>query len=538
MTTTTTTTTQPANGMGINTAPPGAGAATPGALAAAPLQGSVSVGWQWGSGTSVTNTSRQPYTEEDARSPRNWGPEAIKDLQEDLVASGFISEDEAKQLIPGRFDPLTYARFTELLSHSNTLGKTWEVVVKTFSDNPDMKTVLDEQKVTVTEPRVGGANVYTTELSDPATIRSIADKVGQNVLGRKLKKSEMDKIVSEITRAESAQQEKVQSASESSKRALFDTAADAALGKVAAEAGVGPIDDSTGPGIADAMAKQYGLTKTNDIRDADRNARVGGAKNSDHLPGGNFAADFAGSQDKMAAFAAFARENQGEGKLFAKVFYGDKGHKDNVHVTYNTQAGPAATGDGGVDQFMEVIAGTESGGNYDAVNTGTRANPGKGTGAHGKFQIMPGNWGPWAAEAGLGANAPKTPENQDKVARFKMQQYYDQFGSWDAVAVAWFAGPARAEKYVKGDRSVLGISDGNMTVGEYVERAKAGMAKAIPGVIQSPNTYLPSTTVATTNVDTQARTEEMLRAANPVEAGAHDIAANVYGSFLSIVGAR
>lgn len=98
--------------------------------------------------------------------------------------------------------------------------------------------------------------------------------------------------------------------------------------------------------------------------------------------------------------------------------------------------GPGGTVGGGgedVDRFMAAISGQESGGNYNATNASS--------GASGKFQIMPANWSSWAQEAGLGANAPRTPENQDKVARSKMQQYYNQFGNWRSVAEAWYGGP-------------------------------------------------------------------------------------------------
>lgn len=93
-----------------------------------------------------------------------------------------------------------------------------------------------------------------------------------------------------------------------------------------------------------------------------------------------------------------------------------------------------------IDTFMAAISGQESGGDPNVVN--------KDSGAHGQFQIMPANWAPWAAEAGLGAGAAKTQANQNTVARFKMEQYYKQFGSWEAVAVAWYAGPGAAARYV------------------------------------------------------------------------------------------
>lgn len=83
------------------------------------------------------------------------------------------------------------------------------------------------------------------------------------------------------------------------------------------------------------------------------------------------------------------------------------------------------------EAFINAIAGQESGGNYSAVNART--------GASGKYQIMPENWPAWAEEAGLGADAEMTPENQEIVARFKLGQYYDKYGARGA-AVAWYGG--------------------------------------------------------------------------------------------------
>ena len=85
----------------------------------------------------------------------------------------------------------------------------------------------------------------------------------------------------------------------------------------------------------------------------------------------------------------------------------------------------------GKEAFINAIAGQESGGNYNAENGDT--------GAYGKYQIMPSNWPEWAEEAGIGADAPRTPENQEIVARFKLGQYYDKYGARDA-AIAWYGG--------------------------------------------------------------------------------------------------
>lgn len=85
----------------------------------------------------------------------------------------------------------------------------------------------------------------------------------------------------------------------------------------------------------------------------------------------------------------------------------------------------------GREAFINAIAGQESSGNYNAEN--------EDTGAYGKYQILPSNWPAWAEEAGIGADAPRTPENQEIVARFKLGQYYDKYGARGA-AIAWYGG--------------------------------------------------------------------------------------------------
>lgn len=117
---------------------------------------------------------------------------------------------------------------------------------------------------------------------------------------------------------------------------------------------------------------------------------------------------------------------------------------------------------------MASIAHTESGGNYNARSP---------HGAYGKFQIMPANWPSWSREAGLGGQ-PQSAANQERVARYKMTQYYRQFGSWDLVAAAWFSGPGTAAALKRGDMSVLKRSDGNINVAEYIRRITARMGSS------------------------------------------------------------
>lgn len=85
-----------------------------------------------------------------------------------------------------------------------------------------------------------------------------------------------------------------------------------------------------------------------------------------------------------------------------------------------------------LDSFMNAISTQESGGNYGAKNSRT--------GASGRYQILPSNWPSWSQEAGLPKNAAQTPQNQERVARFKIQQYYNKYGNWEDVASAWYSG--------------------------------------------------------------------------------------------------
>lgn len=99
---------------------------------------------------------------------------------------------------------------------------------------------------------------------------------------------------------------------------------------------------------------------------------------------------------------------------------------------------------GGLANFINAISGQESGGNYNARN--------RHSGALGRYQIMPGNISSWS-RAALGRSVTpqqfaRSPELQDRIARHQMQKYYQQYGPAGA-AVAWYAGPGNANKYVR-----------------------------------------------------------------------------------------
>lgn len=150
-----------------------------------------------------------------------------------------------------------------------------------------------------------------------------------------------------------------------------------------------------------------------------------------------------------------AREKQVAAAIESRRIQGYNDELDNY--ANNHEAGREA--------FINAIAGQESGGDYDAVNGRT--------GAAGKYQIMPENWPAWAEEAGLGADAEMTPENQEIVARYKLGEYYDKYGARGA-AMAWYAG----EGSLNYSEEALNRKQGNgdePSINEYADSVLARM---------------------------------------------------------------
>lgn len=123
-----------------------------------------------------------------------------------------------------------------------------------------------------------------------------------------------------------------------------------------------------------------------------------------------------------------------------------------------------------IDRFMAALSGQESGGSYTAENGRT--------GAYGRFQILPSNWPSWSREAGI-AGASPTPENQELVARYKIQQYYDKFGNWRDVASTWYSGSPESSYSSSALNRKQGAGN-EPSIKEYVDSvmSRAGVTKA------------------------------------------------------------
>lgn len=150
-----------------------------------------------------------------------------------------------------------------------------------------------------------------------------------------------------------------------------------------------------------------------------------------------------------------AREKQVAAAIERRRIQGYNDELDNYVNNYES----------GKEAFINAIGGQESGGDYGAVNGRT--------GASGKYQIMPENWSAWAEEAGIGADAEMTPENQEIVARYKLGEYYDKYGARGA-AIAWYAGEGALDYSEEALNRKQGNGD-EPSINEYADSVLARM---------------------------------------------------------------
>lgn len=158
------------------------------------------------------------------------------------------------------------------------------------------------------------------------------------------------------------------------------------------------------------------------------------------------------------------------GKVFAPSEADDVLDTVNTGADNNGTEQIAAPQTDEFESLVSAIGGQESegSGGYNAVNGRT--------GASGKYQIMPDNWPSWAEEAGLSADAPMTPENQEIVARHKLREYYDKYGARGA-AIAWYGG----EGALNYSDEALNRKQGNgnePSINEYANDVMSRMGKS------------------------------------------------------------
>ena len=133
-----------------------------------------------------------------------------------------------------------------------------------------------------------------------------------------------------------------------------------------------------------------------------------------------------------------------------------------------------------IDMYLEALKMQESSGNYQAQHTPeviTDIVTGKKirVQAVGAYGILDINWNgtktqkSWAEQAGYKGADWHDPAVQDAVARYKVQEYFNKYGSWDAVSVAWFAGAGNANELVNNGTINYDLADANgQTIKDYV----------------------------------------------------------------------
>ena len=64
----------------------------------------------------------------------------------------------------------------------------------------------------------------------------------------------------------------------------------------------------------------------------------------------------------------------------------------------------------------------------------------------------------------------KEPKAQDNIAKYKVQEYFNKFNSWDVVSVAWFAGENKAKELLREGSIDYDKADSNgTTIKQYVD---------------------------------------------------------------------
>ena len=121
-----------------------------------------------------------------------------------------------------------------------------------------------------------------------------------------------------------------------------------------------------------------------------------------------------------------------------------------------------------LDALLRAIGGQESGGDYGATNSRTKA--------FGKYQIMPENWPIWSREAGLPEGAEQTPENQEIVARYKLGEYLQKYGA-EGAAAAWYGGEGAVNWGADARNRKQGNGD-EPSVNEYVAQVMGRIGTA------------------------------------------------------------
>ena len=159
----------------------------------------------------------------------------------------------------------------------------------------------------------------------------------------------------------------------------------------------------------------------------------------------------------------------------------DRPNKQNTTIpatTTTTSAAPATTIVGGCETFDRHNRWCLGRFSYGMKTLESGHNPIADSGISrrctGLYQICATEWASWSGLDGLAMD--HDPHVQEQVATKQLLAYFDQFGDWGAVGIAWFAGPDDAQFYQRNGYP-RGTSDGNNTIAEYMAIVLAEAAK-------------------------------------------------------------
>jgi hypothetical protein len=423
----------------------------------------------------------------------------LSQLQQQMFIGGFYDKGvDYGDIQFGARDDLTRNAYIRLLTRTarqNAAGTeiTWQQVLDSAAQSAGAN---------LPGSAAGAGQPLNIDLADPAALNSTIDQVSQAVLGRKATQDEKRLFVG---------------STHMQQRSNALTAAGPQIAGQGAAA-VGAYGAS--------LASKYGLAMTSHERSAQHNKDVGGATHSDHLTG--MAVDLSGDKKKQASLYAWAKANSGPGGLFRYV----ANEGDHVHLSFNATAvgGNAmlaqGSGQGGTLSPTQIaqyaakagfsgqglvtavaVAMAESNGHVDAHNTNAKT----GDNSYSLWQInMLGKLGPSRLKQfGLNSNDQLFDPSTNARAAFQVSGGGKSFRAWTT--------------YTKG------------TYKKYLSAAQAAVAGA-GGAPMLPADQVPGgpSITETVGIDPQADAEAQQRAANPVEAGAHDVAGQ-FSNFLKII---
>jgi hypothetical protein len=220
---------------------------------------------------------------------------------------------------------------------------------------------------------------------------------------------------------------------------------------------------------------------------------------------------------------------------------------ENDMNTYSNDTNPAL-----IDMYLKALLMRESTNNYEAKHKASVIEDYE-TGkpirvqALGGYGILDINFEKWAKQAGLKDFSMadedwKDPKAQDTIAKFKVQEYFNKFGSWDAVSVAWFAGENKAKELIKNGTIDYDKADSNgTTIKQYVDSMNNLIGEELMTMEFPMETFTMPSTVAgppTPPVIARQRNEQEVFAAQILDAMTKANAGGMRPSFESQVPAE